>query len=116
MGKRLRPLRKEGILLIGSGNVVHNLHSYTWGNRGANGFGWAVRFEDRVRELLHKGDDARVVAYEWLGIEAMLSVPTPDHYLPLLYIFGLRRANENISFPVQGVDGGSVSMLAVSIG
>jgi len=69
-----------------------------------------------VRELLLKGDDAQIVAYEGLGPDAMLSVPTPDHYLPLLYVLGLRKKNEKISFPVHGVDGGSVSMLAVQIG
>jgi 4,5-DOPA dioxygenase extradiol len=116
MGKRLAALREEGVLVIGSGNLVHNLHSYAWGNDGAQTFDWAVRFEQQVRELLLKGDDARVVAYKSLGRDAMLSVPTPDHYLPLLYVLGLRKENEEISFPVQGVDGGSVSMLAVRIG
>ncbi len=116
LGKRLMPLREEGILIIGSGNLVHNLHSYAWGNEGVAPFDWAVRFEDRVRELLLNGDDAQVVAYQELGRDAMLAVPTPDHYLPLLYILGLRREKEQISFPVQGVDGGSISMLAVRIG
>ena len=63
-----------------------------------------------------KGDDAQVVAYKGLGPDAMMSVPTPDHYLPLLYVLGLRKKNEAIRFPVQGIDGGSVSMLAVQIG
>lgn len=116
MGKRLAALRKEGVLVIGSGNLVHNLHSYAWGNNGAQTFDWAVRFEQQVRELLLKGDDAQIVAYKGLGRDATLSVPTPDHYLPLLYVLGLRKENEEISFPVQGVDGGSVSMLAVRIG
>jgi 4,5-DOPA dioxygenase extradiol len=116
MGKRLSVLREEGFLVIGSGNIVHNLHAYAWGRREVEPFGWAVRFEHRVRELLINGDDAHVVSYENLGRDAMLSVPTPDHYLPLLYVLGLRREDEQISFPVQGVDGGSVSMLAVQIG
>jgi 4,5-DOPA dioxygenase extradiol len=116
MGKRLASLREEGVLVIGSGNLVHNLHAYAWGKREVQPFDWAVRFENRVRELLLKGDDAQVVAYESLGREAMLSVPTPDHYLPLLYVLGLRKEKEQISFPVQGVDGGSVSMLAVQLG
>ena len=116
LGKRLAALREEGVLIIGSGNLVHNLHSYAWGNDGVHAFDWAVRFENKVRELLLKGDDAQIIAYEELGRDALLSVPTPDHYLPLLYVLGLRRKNEQISFPVQGVDGGSVSMLAVRIG
>jgi 4,5-DOPA dioxygenase extradiol len=116
MGKRLAPLSEEGALVIGSGNLVHNLHAYAWGKREVQPFDWAVRFENRVRELLLKGDIAQVVAYESLGREAMLSVPTPDHYLPLLYVLGLRKGKEKVSFPVQGVDGGSISMLAVQLG
>ena len=116
LGKRLAPLRDEGVLIVGSGNLVHNLHAYAWGDRGTLPFDWAVRFEDRVRELLLAGDDAPLVAYESLGRDAMLSIPTPDHYLPLLYLLGLRRAGEPLSFPVEGVDGGSVSMLAVRFG
>lgn len=115
-GKRLGVLREEGVLVIGSGNLVHNLHTYAWGEHGVQPFDWAVRFEERVRELLRKGEDASLVAYEELGRDAMLSVPTPDHYLPLLYILGLRRKGDVVGFPVQGVDGGSVSMLAVKIG
>lgn len=116
LGKRLAELRKEGILVMGSGNLVHNLHTYAWGGQGVQPFDWAVRFEQQVRELILKGDDARVVAYEGLGSDARLSAPTPDHFLPLLYVLGLRQENEPISFPVQGVDGGSVSMLSVRIG
>jgi 4,5-DOPA dioxygenase extradiol len=116
LGKQLRLLREEGILIIGSGNLVHNLHSYAWGEKGVQAFDWAARFEMQVSKLLLKGDDAPIIAYEGLGRDAMLSVPTPDHYLPLLYVLGLRRENEQIGFPVQGVDGGSISMLTVRIG
>jgi 4,5-DOPA dioxygenase extradiol len=69
-----------------------------------------------VRELRLAGDDAPLVAYEGLGRDALLSVPSPDHYMPLLYNLGLRRKEDAITFPVEGVDGGSVSMLAVRIG
>lgn len=116
LGKRLAPLREEGVLVIGSGNLVHNLHSYAWGRDGVNAYDWALRFEQQVRDLLMSGDDASIVAYGKLGQDAMLSVPTPDHYLPLLYLLGLRRSNDPVSFPVEGVDGGSVSMLAVRFG
>ena len=116
IGKRLAALREEGVLVIGSGNIVHNLHTYAWGDHAVQAFDWVVRFEQQVREFILKGYDAQVVAYQNLGRDATLSVPTPDHYLPLLYVLGLRRENEHISFPIQGVDGGSVSMLAVQIG
>jgi len=92
---------------------VHNLHAYAWGAHDVAPFDWAVRFEQRVQELLLKGEDAKIVDYEDLGEEARLSVPTPDHFLPLLYVLGLRRDQDQVSFPVQGVDGGSVSMLAI---
>jgi len=75
-----------------------------------------LRFEKQARELLLKGDDASLVAYDTLGRDAKLSVPTPEHYLPLLYVIALRREGEPVSFPVEGVDGGSVSMLTIQIG
>lgn len=115
LGRRLAPLRDEGILIIGSGNLVHNLHTYAWGRHPVEPFDWAVRFEKQARELLLAGNDDPLVNYETLGRDALLSVPTPDHYLPLLYVIGLRREGEQVSFPVEGVDGGSISMLTVQI-
>jgi 4,5-DOPA dioxygenase extradiol len=116
LGKKLTSLREEGVLIIGSGNIVHNLSAYSWGESVVKPFDWAVRFEEHARELLLKGDDAPLVNYQSLGRDAILSAPTPEHYLPLLYVLGLRRKNEKVSFPVQGIDGGSISMLAVRIG
>jgi len=116
IGKRLATLRDEGILVIGSGNLVHNLHTYAWGQHAVEPFDWAVRFEKFARNLLLKGEDAPLIEYEALGSDAMLSAPTPDHYLPLLYVLGLRRPGERVSFPIEGFDGGSISMLTVQIG
>lgn len=116
LGKRLAPLRDEGVLVVGSGNVVHNLEAYAWGRRRVPPYDWAVRFEDLVRDLLRRADDASLADYGDLGPDAALSIPTPDHYLPLLYVLGLRRPDDPVTFPVEGVDGGSVSMLAVRIG
>lgn len=116
IGQRLAPLREEGVLVIGSGNLVHNLHAYAWGRHVPEPYDWAVRFEKRARELMVAGEDGALIDYESLGRDARLSVPTPDHYLPLLYVLGLRRPGERVRFPVEGVDGGSVSMLAVQIG
>jgi 4,5-DOPA dioxygenase extradiol len=116
IGRRLGVLRAEGILIIGSGNIVHNLHTYAWGTEGVDPFDWAVRFEKQAREILLKGDDAPLIAYEKLGRDALLSIPTPEHYLPLLYVIATRGQGEHIRFPVEGVDGGSVSMLAIQIG
>jgi 4,5-DOPA dioxygenase extradiol len=116
LGRRLAPLRDEGILIVGSGNLVHNLHAYAWGRHAVEPFDWAVRFEDRVRRALREGDDLALIDYEALGSDALLSVPTPEHYLPLLYVLGTRKPGERISFPVEGVDGGSISMLSVRLG
>ena len=115
-GKLLAPLRDENVLVIGSGNVVHNLHAYAWGRHPAEPFDWAVRFDARVRELLAAGDMTPLIDYESLGRDALLSAPTPDHYLPLLYVAGTRRPDDAVSFPVTGMDGGSISMLSVRFG
>ena len=116
LGQRLAPLRDEGMLIVGSGNIVHNLHTYAWGRHVVGPFDWAVRFENAARRLMHEGDVAALIDYELLGRDAVLSVPTPDHYLPLLYVLGTRRPDEPITFPVEGVDGGSISMLTVQVG
>jgi len=116
VGKLLAPLRDEGVLIIGSGNIVHNLHTYAWGKHEVEPFDWAVRFETTARELLLKGEDGPLVKYETLGRDALLSAPTPEHYLPLLYVMALRRAGEAVSFPVDGFDGGSISMLTIQLG
>ena len=116
LAKRLAPLRDEGVLVLGSGNLVHNLHAYAWGRHKVEPFDWAVRFEERARALLLAGNDGPLVAYETLGRDALLAAPTPDHYLPLVYVVALRREGEPVTFPVEGVDGGSISMLSVRIG
>ena len=116
LGARLRPLREESILLLGSGDIVHNLHAYAWGRHPQEPYDWALRFEARVRELLASGDHTPLIEYPALGRDAMLAVPTPEHYLPLLYVLGATVAGEPVSFPVEGMDGGSVSMLAVQVG
>lgn len=114
-GRRLAALRDEGVLILGSGNVVHNLHAFAWGRHPAAPFDWALRFERHVRDAIAAGRDAELVEYERLGRDALLSVPTPDHYLPLLYVLGARREADRASFPVEGIDGGSISMLAVGL-
>ncbi len=116
LGQRLAPLRAEGVLIIGSGNLVHNLRAYAWGQREAQPYDWAERFEARVRALLLAGDDGPLIDYETLGPEARLAVPTPEHYLPLLYVLGARGTDEPVAFPIEGIEGGSISMLTVQFG
>lgn len=116
LGRRLAPLRDEGILILGSGNLVHNLHAYGWGRHVPEPYDWAVRFEKSAREWMLAGNHQPLIHYENLGRDAMLSAPTPDHYLPLLYVLGAQQSDDRVDFPVEGVDGGSVSMLTVRIG
>lgn len=116
LGRKLAPLRDEGVLLMGSGNLVHNLHAYGWGRHVPEPYDWAVRFEQSAREWMRIGDHAPLIGYEHLGRDAMLSAPTPDHYLPLLYVLGAQQEGDAVTFPVDGVDGGSVSMLTVQVG
>jgi 4,5-DOPA dioxygenase extradiol len=115
LGRRLAPLRDEGVLVCGSGNVVHNLPMMRR-SAGAGPYDWAVQFNDRVRSLLAAGDHAPLVDYASMGEEARLSIPTPEHYLPLLYCIALQSPGEKLAFAVDGIDIGSVGMLSVVIG
>jgi len=115
-GKALRPLRDEGVLVIGSGDIVHNLHTYAWGAHPVAPYDWALRFEAKARALIVARDHDPLVDYETLGKDALLAVPTPDHYLPLLYVLGAGDPDDAIAFPVEGIDGGSVSMLSLQLG
>ena len=115
LGRRLRALRDEGVLILGSGNVVHNLRRYAWG-KAAEPLDWARRFDERVRELVTRNDHATLVDYPAMGTDAALSIPTPEHYLPLLYVLGASHDDDTLTFPTEGIDGGSISMLGVQFG
>ncbi len=116
IGRRLAPLRVERILIVGSGNLVHNLHAYAWGRHMPEPYDWAIRFEKEAKDMMVAGAYKPLIAYESLGSDARLSIPTPDHYLPMLYVIGSRQQGEVTSFPIEGVDGGSISMLTVRVG
>ncbi len=117
LARRLRPLRDDGVLVLGSGNVVHNLRTYDWsGTSPGVSFEWAARFDAQVRELATAGDLAALADYPSLGRDALLSVPTPEHYLPLLWVLAMRHDDEAVTFPVEGFDGGSIAMTGVQVG
>ena len=116
IGRMLAPLRDEGVLIVGSGNIVHNLHAYAWGDQARGPFDWAERFDTRAREQMIAGDHEPLIYYESMGKDALLSAPTPEHYLPLLYVLGSQQSDDEVSFPVEGFDGGSISMTAVRVG
>jgi 4,5-DOPA dioxygenase extradiol len=115
LGKKLSALRDEGVLIVGSGNVVHNLRALKWGAERSP-YDWAERFNQHVRFHLLEGDHPSLIHYDVLGEAARQSVPTPDHYLPLLYVISLQRDDETISIPVDGLEAGSISMLSAVVG
>lgn len=116
IAKKLAPLREEGVLIAGSGNLVHNLHAYAWNQPLREPYDWATRFKSKARQMILAGEHKSLVNYEALGQDAALSIPTPEHYLPLLYVLAASQPDDKISFPVEGIDGGSISMLTVQIG
>ena len=117
IGRALAPLRDEGVLILGSGNLVHNLrHAFSAWHRGEQATPeWARAFDDEVARALERHDDDALVRA--LGTEAgRLAHPTPDHYLPLLYVAGASQPGEPVRFPIEGFDMASLSMRAVTMG
>jgi 4,5-DOPA dioxygenase extradiol len=114
LGKRLSPLRDQGVLVMGSGNIVHNLRLMDR-SRPGEGPEWASRYDAMVQRYVSDGDDDALVEYERQP-DAELAVPTPDHYLPLLYSVGLRRNDDAAEVIVDGLDIGCVSMTSVKFG
>lgn len=115
LGRCLRPLRDEGVLILASGNVVHNLRLIQWQDTQPSP-AWSSRVEQRVQACLNARDHAALIDYPNLDPQALLAIPTPEHYLPLLYIAGLQEDEETVSFPVRGIDLGTISMLSVRVG
>ena len=109
LAKQLNFLRDKGVLIIGSGNIVHNLGMVDWKNQ-TSGYDWANEFDNTVKNLLDKGDDKSLINYQTLGKSALLSIPTNDHYLPMIYTLGLKREKENIYYLYDGMEMGSISM------
>jgi 4,5-DOPA dioxygenase extradiol len=115
LAARLAALRDEGVLILGSGNVVHNLGMMRW-SEDAEPYDWATRFSNRVRGWLQTRNYDALVDFPNLGQAASLSIPTPEHFLPLLYVVAQQRPEETISLPVDGIEYGSVGMLAAVVG
>lgn len=113
LGQRLAPLRDEGVLILGSGNIIHNQEISRNDVTGV-AEGWEERFDADARARIERGDHAALVAYDRLGTDATLAIPTPDHYLPLLYTLGLQQPGERPEFIVAGGDGDALGMLSVA--
>ena len=103
---------------IGSGNMVHNLRMVAWDrlNDKSYGYDWTLQINDRFKNLITAGDHKQLINYESLGKEALMAIPTPEHYLPLLYTLGLKGSRDAISFFNGKAVGGSLTMTSVKMG
>jgi 4,5-DOPA dioxygenase extradiol len=114
LAKELLPFRRKGVLIIGSGNIVHNLRMVDWENQNG-GYDWAIEINENFKSLILNNDHLPMINYEALGTYARLAIPTPEHYLPLLYILALKEENESIDFFNDSTTMGSLSMTSVKI-
>lgn len=118
LGKELYALRKKGVLIMGSGNMVHNLGMVAWDklNEKEYAYDWATKINSRFKELIENGDHQSLINYSALGKEALLAIPTPEHYLPLMYTLGLKDKKDAVSFFNDKAVGGSLTMTSVKLG
>ncbi|AUI66930.1 MULTISPECIES: 4,5-DOPA dioxygenase extradiol [Glaesserella] len=117
LAKKLRPLREQGVLILGSGDIVHNLRAISWEHMDQIGAGydWAYQFRDAINGAIAENDVDTLVHFEQLGESAELSVPTPDHYLPLLYVMAQRDEADQITLFNDKLVAGSISMTSVLV-
>src|SRR5262245_45056711 len=113
LAKTLAPLRDEGVLVLGSGNIVHNLRLADFGLPG--GYDWADRFDAAVRARIEAGDHAALATWEGLGADAARAIPTPEHYLPLLYVLGVQQPGDTVRLFNAATVLGSISMTSVLV-
>lgn len=118
LAKELASLRKKGVLIIGSGNMVHNLRMVDWHKLSEPnyGFDWAIEMNILFKQKINDGDHKALIDYENLNKAAKLAIPTPDHYYPLLYTLGLQDSQDGIQFFNDRLVGGSLNMTSVKIG
>jgi|SRR5208283_2231656 len=116
LAKELEGLRRRGVLIMGSGNIVHNLSMIDFEHMDAEPFMWARDFDERVKENLLKGNHKDLIHYGNMGKAASIAVPTLDHYLPLIYSVALQEKNEPVTFIYEGFQNASISMRCLQIG
>ncbi|MCX6190427.1 MAG: 4,5-DOPA dioxygenase extradiol [Bacteroidetes bacterium] len=116
LAKELASLRKKGVLIIGSGNMVHNLRMIEWSMMHGGGFDWALSLNEKFKTFILDGNHQALIHYEKLGNDARLAIPTPDHYLPLIYNLGLQHKEDRLSFFNDKAIGGSLTMTSVKFG
>ena len=112
MAGELQKLREKGVLIIGSGNIVHNLRRVAWSklNEDNYGFDWAFEANELFKKLVNEGNHKELINFSKLGSAADLAIPTPEHFLPLLYILGLKKKTDNIEIFNDKAVGGSLTM------
>jgi len=117
LAKELAPLRKKGVLIVGSGNIVHNLGMVAWDklNTDNYGFDWAIEAKEKMKKFIITDDHKSLIDYKSQGREFSLSIPTPEHFLPLLYVLALKDENENVSFLNDKAVAGSLAMTSIKI-
>ena len=113
IGQRLRPLRREGVLIMGSGNIVHNLALMDWSNPAAPAYDWAVRFNDRIKGHILGNDPQGIWDYQRFGQDAALAVPSAEHLCPLLYTLGASEETDTVSIETDFIVHKSLSMTSV---
>ncbi|MEY3437490.1 MAG: hypothetical protein RL265_75 [Bacteroidota bacterium] len=117
LAKQLGALRKKGVLIIGSGNMVHNLGMVAWDKLNESfGFDWAIEMNSIFKKKIEGNDHTALIQYEKLSSAAKLAVPTPDHYYPLIYTLGLKEEKDSISFFNDKPVAGSLTMTSVKFG
>ena len=118
LAKELYELRKKGVLIIGSGNMVHNLSMVAWDklNDKEYAYDWATKMNSKFKALILDGDHKPLINYSSLGKDALLAIPTPEHYLPLMYTLGLKGTKDKVSFFNDKAVGGSLTMTSVKLG
>lgn len=118
LAKELLQLRRKGVLIIGSGNMVHNLRMVAWDKLNVDnyGFDWTQEMNAIFKEKISKGDHQALIEYEKLNKAALMAIPTPDHYYPMLYALALQTSNDTVEFFNDKAVGGSLTMTSVKIG
>lgn len=118
IAREMQSLRKKGVLIIGSGNMVHNLSMVAWDQLSAPeyGYDWAYEINDQFKQLIASHQHESLMNYTGLGKEALWAIPTPEHYLPLIYTLGLQQDNDSLSFFNDKIVGGSITMTSLQIG
>jgi 4,5-DOPA dioxygenase extradiol len=116
LANELQELRKKGVLIIGSGNMVHNLKMISWEMINGGGYDWAVDMNDTFKNLISRKEHSSLIDYQNLGTAARLAIPTPEHYIPLLYTLGMQTKKDDVSFFNDKAVGGSLTMTSVKVG